>query len=204
MSSPNLVRLFVRSWRLVVLATLLGVVLAVGFSLVQPLRYSSSIRLLITYTNVTGLDPYTAVKSTERIAQNLSEIVYTSSFFNAVMASGGVDASYFPSDEISKRAKWREAVETSVTAGTGVMTVTAYHQNRDQATAIAVRVANEIANQAPNFFGYSVRVQIIDDPLPSRFFAKPDFIRNAAFGAVIGFLAASAWVLGRRSGMEGG
>jgi capsular polysaccharide biosynthesis protein len=204
MSSPNLVRIFVRSWRLIVLATLLGVVLAVGFSLVQPLRYSSSIRLLITYTNVTGLDPYTAVKSTERIAQNLSEIVYTSSFFNAVMASGGVDASYFPTDEISKRAKWRETVETAVTAGTGVMTVTAYHPNRDQATAIAVRVANEIANQAPNFFGYSVRVQIIDDPLPSRFFAKPDFIRNAAFGAIIGFLAASAWVLGRRRGAEAG
>jgi capsular polysaccharide biosynthesis protein len=184
------------------LSTLVGLVLAIGFSLVQPLRYSSSVRLLITYTNVTGLDPYTAVKSTERIAQNLSEIVYTSSFFNAVMADSSIDASYFPTDEISKRAKWRDTVETSVSAGTGVMTVTAYHPNRDQATAIVVRVAQEIANQAPNFFGYSVRVQIIDDPLPSRFFAKPDFIQNAIFGALIGLLASSAWVLGRRRGAE--
>jgi len=202
MSSPNLVRLFLRSWRLIALSTLVGLVLAIGFSLVQPLRYSSSVRLLITYTNVTGLDPYTAVKSTERIAQNLSEIVYTSSFFNAVMADSSIDASYFPTDEISKRAKWRDTVETSVSAGTGVMTVTAYHPNRDQATAIVVRVAQEIANQAPNFFGYSVRVQIIDDPLPSRFFAKPDFIQNAIFGALIGLLASSAWVLGRRRGAE--
>ncbi len=202
MSSPNIVRLFTRSWRLIALSTLVGIVLAIGFSLVQPLRYSSSVRLLITYTNVTGLDPYTAVKSTERIAQNLSEIIYTTSFFNAVMASGGIDTSYFPSDEISKRAKWRETVETSVSAGTGVMTVTAYHPNRDQATAIVVRVAQEIANQAPNFFGYSVRVQIIDDPLPSRFFAKPDFLQNAIFGAIIGLLASSAWVLGRRRGAE--
>lgn len=77
------------------------------------------------------------------------------------------------------------------------MTVTAYHPKRAQATVLAVRVAQEIANQAPNYFGYSVRVQIIDDPLPSRFFAKPDFITNGLFGAMVGFLAASAWVLGK-------
>ncbi|MFH1973312.1 MAG: hypothetical protein ABIK13_01740 [Patescibacteria group bacterium] len=198
MSSPNLVRLFVRSWRLVTLATLLCLVLALGFSLVQPLRYSSSVRLLITHTNVTGLDPYTAVKSTERIAQNLSEIVFTSSFFNGVMASGDVDTTYFSTDEITKRKEWRDTVETSVSAGTGIMTVTAFHPKRDQATALAVRVSKEMSAQAPDFFGYSVRVQIIDDPLPSRFFAKPDFLQNGLFGAIFGCLIASAWVLGRR------
>lgn len=197
MPSPNLVRLFIRSWRFIAVSTLLGVVLAVAFSLVQPLRYSSSVRLLITQTNVTGLDPYTAVKSTERIAQNLTEVVYTSSFFNSVMAGGGIDASYFPEDEIAKRAKWRDTVETMVTPGTGVMSVTAYHTQRAQATELAVRVAQEISNQAPNFFGYAVRVQIIDDPLPSRFFAKPDFLRNGAFGAIAGFLLATAWVFGK-------
>ena len=42
-----------------------------------------------------------------------------------------------------------------------------------------------------------VRVQIIDDPLPSRWFAKPDFLRNILAGAAIGFLLATAWVLGK-------
>lgn len=174
-----------------------GLVLAAAFSLVQPLKYSSTVRLLITQTNVTGLDPYTAVKSTERIAQNLSEVLYTSSFFNAVTSDSQIDVSYFSTDEITKRAEWKETVSTAVTPGTGVMTVTAYHPKRSQATVLAVRVAQEIANQAPNYFGYSVRVQIIDDPLPSRFFAKPDFITNGLLGAMIGFLAASAWVLGK-------
>ncbi|MCI0479866.1 Wzz/FepE/Etk N-terminal domain-containing protein [Candidatus Uhrbacteria bacterium] len=198
MSSPNLVRLFVRSWRFVTLVTLLGLVLALGFSLIQPLKYSSSVRLLITHTNVTGLDPYTAVKSTERIAQNLSEIIFTSSFFGAVMAGGDIDTTYFSADEITKRREWRDTIGTSVSPGTGLMTVTAYHPKRDQATALAVRVARELSAQAPDFFGYSVRVQIIDDPLPSRFFAKPDFVRNALLGAIFGGLLASAWVLGRR------
>jgi capsular polysaccharide biosynthesis protein len=176
----------------------MGALLALAFSFAQPLRYSSTERVLITQSNIGGMDPYTAIKSTERIAQNLSEIIYTTSFFNAVMSKAQIDAGYFPQDEIEKRKKWRNAVETSVSAGTGVMSIVAYHTNRDQATEIVVRVAQELADLAPTYFGYSVRIQIIDDPLPSRFFAKPDFAKNTVFGAVVGFLLATAWVLGRR------
>lgn len=197
MSSPNLVRTLHRSWKLIALSAFLGLVLAVGFSLVQPLRYSSSVRLLITQTNVTGLDPYTAIKSTERIAQNLSEIVYTTSFLKVVVAEEEIDRAYFPEDANSKLKTWRETIETAVSPGTGVMTLTAYHTSRDQATKLVVKAAQEIANQAPNYFGYSVRVQVIDDPLPSKFFAKPDFPRNGLMGVMVGFLAATAWVLGR-------
>ncbi|MBP9869212.1 hypothetical protein KBC59_01470 [Patescibacteria group bacterium] len=197
MASTNYLRLFLFSWRMIALGTLIGAILALGFSFAQPLRYSSTERVLITQTNTAGIDPYTAIKSTERIAQNLVEIIYTSSFFNAVMSNSQVDPAYFPTDEIAKRKKWRETIETNVSAGTGVMSILAYHTNRDQATELAVKVAEQLSQVAPNYFGFSVRVQIIDDPLPSRFFAKPDFLRNTLFGAVIGFLFAAAWVFGR-------
>src|SRR6266568_2853070 len=118
MSTPNYFRLFARSWRFVLLVTFLGALLAVAFSFAQPLRYSSTESILITQTNVAGLDPYTAIKSTERIAQNLSEIIYTSSFFNAVMAKApGIDQNYFPQDEISKRDLWKKTIETNVISG---------------------------------------------------------------------------------------
>lgn len=198
MPSSNIMHVYLRSWRFVVLVTGVGLALALGFSLVQPLRYSSTVRLLITQTSLTGVDPYTAIKSTERIAQNLSEIIYTTSFFDAVTAADTIDRSYFSEDEITKRAKWRDTIETGVSAGTGVMTVAAFHPDRAEATELAVRVARELATLAPNYFGYSVRVQVIDDPLPSRFFAKPDFLRNALFGAVFGFLFASAYVMGKK------
>lgn len=180
-----------------IVSTLAGAVLALAFSLAQPLRYSATERILITQTNATGFDPYTTIKSTERIAQNLSEIIYTSTFFNAVMATAQIDSTYFPADEISKRKKWKDTIETSVSAGTGVMSIIAYHPSRGQAIELSVKVAQELAAAAPNYFGYSVKVQIIDDPLPSRFFAKPDFLRNGLLGAVIGLLLASAWILGR-------
>lgn len=197
MSQINYVHLFRRSWGTMLVCILAGMALALGFSVAQPLRYSSTERILITQTNAAGVDPYTAIKSTERIAQNLVEIIYTSSFFNAVMAKANVNASYFPADEISKRDLWKKTVEAQVSADTGVMSVIAYHTDRVQAQELAVRVAQELATIAPNYFGYSVRVQIIDDPLPSRFFAKPDFIMNGAFGAAVGFLLGIAWILGR-------
>lgn len=197
MATPNYLRLIVRSWRQILLATLLGLVLALAFSLVQPLRYSSSVKLLITQTNPAGTDPYTAIKSTERIAQNLAELVYTSAFFDAVTKDASVDATYFPTDEIRKRDQWRRTIDTEISPGTGVMSVIAYHTNRDQATTLAVRVAKQLTVEAPNFFGFSVRAQVIDAPLPSRFFAKPNFMVNGAYGVVAGLLLGLAWVLGR-------
>lgn len=197
MSKTNYVYLLTRTWKRVFLTTVLGASLALAFSLAQPLRYSSTERLLITQTNIVGVDPYTAIKSTERIAQNIREIIYTSSFFHAVMSNAKIDPSYFPQDEIAKRKKWRSTIRADVTAGTGVMSITAYHTSRAQAAELAVQVAQTLVNITPNYFGYSVRVQIIDDPLPSRFFAKPDFFQNAVFGAISGLLLGIAWVLGR-------
>jgi capsular polysaccharide biosynthesis protein len=195
MSRPNYVHILAKSWRQIVIMTLAGLVLALVFSFIQPFKYSSTVRMLITQTNPTGLDPYTAVKSTERIAQNLSELIYTSEFFNAVTSDASVDQSVFPKDEIEKRRYWRETIETSVAPGTGVMSITAYHQRRDQATTLALRTAHEIQTQAPNYFGFSVKAQVIDSPLPSRFFAKPNFVKNAFFGTVCGVLLGFAWVL---------
>ncbi|HPN15317.1 MAG TPA: hypothetical protein PLF71_04380 [bacterium] len=197
MPSINILHIYGRGWKILTAATFLGLALALIFSAIQPLKFSSMVRLLITQTNATGVDPYTAIKSTERIGQNLSEIVYTSSFFNAVMQQEGVDSSYFSADEIDKRQEWKETVEIGVVPGTGVLQVTVFHKDRAQATLLSIAVAKELATQAPNYFGYSVRLQIIDDPLPSRFFAKPDFVRNGLLGAIFGLLVGSLWVLAK-------
>ena len=197
MSTTNYTRLFLRAWKTIVAPMGIGVGLSLLFSFAQPLRYSSTERLLITHTNVVGIDPYTAIKSTERIGQNLEELIYTTSFFNAVLSKTQIDAKYFPTDEISRRNAWKRTIDARVVSGTGIMSITAYHTSRERAAELAVGVAQELAAITPNYFGYSVRVQIIDDPLPSRFFAKPDFVKNALFGAIAGLLIGITFVLGR-------
>ena len=190
-------------WRFMTLVTIAGLLFAVAFSFLTPLQYSSSIRLLITQTTAVGTDPYTAIKFTERIASSLSELLYSSSFANNIISkTNGLDQSTFSADEYERRKQWKKAINASVTPGTGIMVVTAYDHSRDQATALVESASRELTLQTPNYFGNNVRVQIIDSPLASRWFARPDFLKNAVYGAVLGFLLSLIWVLGKLSSKE--
>jgi len=107
--------------------------IAVGLSFIQPLEYGTTVRFLVIQKSVLGLDPYTAVKSSERVANNLAEIMYTTSFFNKVLESGyGIDQSYFKDDEEKRREQWADMLGTSVEGGTGLLTIEVYHPDRGQ------------------------------------------------------------------------
>lgn len=183
-------------WKLILGMAFLGLLLALAFSLLSPLQYSSTVRLLISQPASTSLDAYTVLKSNERIAQSLSQLLYTSTFFENILSQAeGVDASYFPADELKRRQLWQQSVETGVEPNSGLMTVTVYHANREQARALVNAAAEELTKQAPNYFGFSVRLQVIDRALDSRWFARPNFMTNGLFGLSIGLLLGVAWVL---------
>lgn len=191
-------RLVSQSWRLVLSASLLGALLALVFSLTTPLQYSSTERVLIIQENLGTTDPYTAIKFTENIANSMTQLLYTSTFFDNIMLQAkGFDQSVFPTDEIAKRKAWRNAIDTSVTAGTGIMSITAYSADRDQARILVDATGKELALQAPNYFGSNVRVQVIDQPLASSWFARPNFLRNGLFGLMVGFFLGLIWTLWR-------
>lgn len=187
------------SWRFMSSITILGILFAVAFSLLVPLQYSSSVRLLLTQANSAGTDPYTTLKFTERIAGSLSELLYSSSFANNIIGQAkGLDSNTFSSDEYQRRKQWQKTIETAVTPGTGIMVITAYQPTREQATTLVEAASRELTLQTPNYFGSNVRVQVIDAPLASRWIARPDFLKNGIFGAVIGFVLSLIWVLGKK------
>lgn len=188
-----------RTWSVLVYAGLGGMVLAVLLSFTQPLQYSSTVRLLITQPGATNTDPYTVLKSNERIAQNLSLLLYGSSFFeNILLQAEGMDKSYFPTSEFERRRLWSRTISTSVEPGSGLMLVSAFHKDPSQARALVQAAAQELVKQAPNFFGFSVRVQIIDSALDSRWFARPNFLNNAFAGLFLGLLVGIGASLLRR------
>ena len=187
-----------RVWRTLITTSLLGMIFALALSFFQPLQYASTVRLLITQTTSGDQDPYTALKFTERIAGSLSELLYSSTFANSILSTAkGFDLSYFPADEYSKRQVWQKTFDTSVSAGTGILTISANHPQREQARILVEAATQELALQAPNYFGQNVRVQVIDSPLDSRWYAKPNFVQNMLFGFGIGLFIGFAWVLSR-------
>ena len=129
-----------------------GLVLATLCSFLFPLQYASTVRVLITQPNATGLDPYTAVKSTERIASSLSELIGTTSFYDHVIQTEGVDQSYYTGlDEHARRERWQKTIVSSIAPGTGILTLAAYHEQRTQARLLVDASARELANEAPGF-----------------------------------------------------
>ena len=86
--SSNHLRDLTNAWQTIIMFGLLGLVLSLVISFVQPLRYASTARLLILQNIGIQVDAYTASRSEERVAENLSTIIYTSTFFDQVMDSG--------------------------------------------------------------------------------------------------------------------
>ncbi len=183
-------------WVSILLAGIIGMALAILLSFLRPLEYSSTTRILITQ-ELGAVDAYTASRSAERIADDLASIVYTSTFFTKVLSSGyDIDASYFSDDEIKRREQWGKAVSASVSRSSGLLSITAYHTDIAQAEELATAVAYVLTTEGWTYTsGGSITVQVVDEPLNSRYPVKPNLLVNGFSGFVLGLLGGAGYVL---------
>jgi capsular polysaccharide biosynthesis protein len=197
MASFNYTRELFRRWQTIILFGLLGLVLALIISFIQPLRYSSTVRLLILQDLGSSVDAYTASRSEERIAENLSTIVYTSTFFDQVFSSGfQVDTKNFPKDDIKRRREWARTVDAAVSHGTGLLTITAYHTDVTQAEQLVRAIAFVLTQHVKEYTsGGSVQMRLVDAPLSSQWPVKPNILANIASGFFLGGLVGVANIL---------
>lgn len=183
-------------WRVIVLCAVSGMALAILLSFLRPLEYSSTTRILITQ-DLGAVDAYTASRSSERIADELAGIVYTSTFYEKVMNSGyDIDTSYFPEDEIKLRKKWAKAISASVSRSSGLLTIKAYHPDVTQAEELALATSYVLTTQGWTYTsGANITVQVVDDPLNSRYPVRPHLLVNGISGLVLGLLAGAGYVV---------
>ena len=176
-----------RDWKRVLLVAVLAALLATLLSFTRSLEYSSTVRLLIIQRSSLGLDPYTAIRSAESISNNLASVIYTTSFFEKAMATGfNIDQSIFSKNETTKRKQWRRMVVTEVSRGTGLLTVTVYHKDRNQAEQIAYAIGTVLQQEGWTYVGGGdLQIKIVDTPLTSRFPVRPNIPVNAFGGFVL-------------------
>ncbi|MFH1631707.1 MAG: hypothetical protein ABIA47_01620 [bacterium] len=186
----------ISAWPTIFLVAAMGLLLGVVLSFLRPLEYSSTVRLLVTQ-ELGSVDAYTASRSAERIADDLSTAVYTSTFFDKVINSDyDVDRSYFPLEETKKRKTWSDAVSTSVSRSTGLLTVRAYHPEPEQAEELVQAVAAVLISEGWAYTsGGNITVQLVDEPLNSRWPVRPNILVNAFSGFILGGLAGLGYVL---------
>ena len=180
---------------MIFLLSAIGLLLGVVLSFVRPLEYSSTVRILITQVLGT-VDAYTASLSVERIAEDLVDVIHTSSFFEKVTDSYSIDEDYFDEDETKKRKDWERAVVASVSRGSGLMTIKAYHTDPLEAEAIASAVASVLINEGWTYTsGSNITVQLVDEALNSRWPVRPNILVNAFSGFVLGLIVGVAYIL---------
>jgi len=199
MSKQKYTNILKKNWRTIFLFALLGLLLALVFSVVQPLKYSSTIRLLITQ-QVSSADAYTASRSAERVAEELAAIVYTSTFFDEVVASDefGIDTSFFSEDEYKKRKEWGKTVEVTVARGTGMLTIKVYNEDVSQAKKISEAISFLLTTEGWTYTsGGNIIVREVDEALLSRWPVKPNIPLNAFSGLVVGLIVGLGYVVVR-------
>ena len=170
-------------------------------SLIRPLEFSSSIRLLVTQESVSA-DAYTASRSAERVADDLANIVLTTAFFDQVLnAHFSIDEDQFPPEETKpakRREVWHDMITASVERGTGLLTVSVYNEEPEQARQISQAVAFVLTQQGWRYTsGGNISVRLVDEPLVSKYPVRPNIPANGFIGLILGVLVGGSFVLVR-------
>lgn len=201
MNSHRITTLLARYKTTVLLFTVVGILLGVVFSFVRPLEYRASTRLLITQGTLSA-DAYTASRSAERIADDLSQIVYTTTFFEQVIDAGyNIDESQFPPEETQaakRRRVWSRMVQANVTRGTGLLTIGVFHDDPKQARQIAEAISFVLTQRGWQYTsGKDISVRQVDAPLVSKYPVRPNIPANAFVGLILGALVGGVFVVAR-------
>lgn len=197
MSERDPLTVILDGWKKIVIFGLIAAVVGAGLSLLFPLRYGATMRLLIIQKQLAAADPYTAMKASERIADNLGQIIYTTSFYEKVIeARYNTDTEIFSTDDTKRRRQWRDMIDTQVIRGTGMLQVEVYHEDVEQAEQFARAIAFVLTTEGWKYVGGGdLEIKLVDEPLRSRWPVKPNIPANALTGFVLGAAIGSVYVL---------
>ncbi len=174
---------------LVILAVLIAT-MSLTLVLGQPFKYRSTVQLLVVQKQGPAVDAYTAIRSAEKMADNLSAVVYTSSFLDRALEAPYQTIDTLPTDPVKRKREWKKMVETNVLPETGIIEISVYNPNRNQAVAYAQAISWVLVNQGDQYHGggSDVEIRSIDAPLTSNHPVKPNLLINLLVALMIGSL----------------
>lgn len=177
---------------LIAMGILCGLI-AGGITLLFPLQYRADAQVYILSQARFGVDPYTVAKSGERIAENLAQVMGTEDFYTKVKSdtASQVDWAYFEKYQLREKMKlWKKTIDPTVVFGTSILTISAFHQDPDQAIAIAAGAANTVVGKTSEYVGGDVSIRLVSQPIVTRFPVQPNLLVNVLVGMMAGILLA--------------
>ena len=180
-----------RRFKLIFLVGILVALLSVGFTFVFPLEYRADAQVLIISKSNSGIDPYTLVRSAERVGDNVIQVMKTDDFYQKVKAQKNYDIDWtvFESKgEREKRKLWQKTLVPSVVYGTGVLNISTLNTNSDTAVKLAAASADALVARGWEYVGGDVTMKVVNNPIATRWPVRPNLVLNALLGFVVGTL----------------
>jgi len=180
-----------RRFKLIFLVGILVALLSVGFTFVFPLEYRADAQVLIISKSNSGIDPYTLVRSAERVGDNVIQVMKTDDFYQKVKAQKNYDidwTAFESKGEREKRKLWQKTLVPSVVYGTGVLNISTFSTNSDTAVKLAAACADALVSQGWQYVGGDVTMKVVNNPIATRWPVRPNLVLNALLGFVVGTL----------------
>lgn len=191
-----------RQWKFVVLVGIIAGLLSAALTMLFPQEYRADAQVLVISKTRYGVDPYTVVKSAERVGENLVAVMRTTDFFDKTMAQSNFAVDKTPFVDVSeriKRKRWIKSVEASVLYGTGVLNISAYHTDGDKAKELSGAVASALIAHGWEYVGGDITLKLVNPPVVSRFPVRPNTLTNGLMGLFVGMIIMSLAIVWRRS-----
>jgi capsular polysaccharide biosynthesis protein len=185
------------NWEILAISCAIMVVLALVLTVFLPFLYQASSQILVIQKQVNNIDAYTASKSAERIAKNLAQVVYASTFYTQIINADSQIQEQFPSDPILRRALWKQNIQVNVLPETGILEISAFAVTKEKAALLANSVAKTLVEKAAEYHGGGAEVEtkIIDEVFTSRYPTRPNIVLNLVIALLFGLIAGNLLML---------
>jgi len=161
------------------------------FSFTQPLKYLAKSQLLVVPNYQESADPYQISRTNEYLSTLLSQITYSSSFFEAtVKPEYHIDTAYFGNSLKKRLSTWRKTINVKPVQDYGIISVKVYHPDKDQANKLVQAIDYNLITKANYYHGLGnkVTIKVIDEPVVSNWPVKPNLLLNFGLAIVLGVL----------------
>lgn len=158
------------------------------FVLVQDFKFGTKSKILVIQEGYGRVDPYAVSRSVEYLSDLFSRVIYSNSFFALVLNSDfDIDKSYFGEDASRQMKKWKKTISAKAVENSGIINISIYHPDANQAKQIALAVNHILITKNQNYqgLGDSVKVSVLDQPVVSKYPVKPNLVFNLFF--ILGF-----------------
>lgn len=192
----ELINILKKNYKIILLIGVLLMVASFVISVAVPSQYRSTVQVLITQNYGANTDIYAAAKFTQYLSNLLNEVIYSDSFFNQVMSSGYNITNDFDQRAEKREKQWEKIVQTKVLSDTGIIVVTVYHPNRNQADQIANAIAYVLTEKHGIYHGAGDQVSIktITGPTTSQKTVKPNILLNTGLALVLGLVLGGLFI----------